>query len=619
MQILSSQAAISLENARLYDESKSTADELRFLNDLVEQTDQPVAVSDFDGRLVRFNSAYEKLTGYSSEELRHMTYQQLTPEHWQEFEAEQTSKLLLEGNPVRYEKEYRRKDGTLVPLELVADIYRNAAGEPVYLYAFVTDITERKRAEQALRESEERYRVVAETASDAIITIGEESIILFVNSAAEKIFGYTTEEMLGQHLTMLMPESLRNVHQNSIKRYIDSGEKHIPWEAIELPGLHKNGNEIPLEVSFGESIKNGKHIFTGFIRDITERKRAEQALLEALSQVEQLKNRLQVENIYLQEEIKTEYNFEEIIGQSESLKKVLRKVEQVAPTDATVLIYGGTGTGKELIARAIHNLSPRKDRPLVKVNCGAISAGLVESELFGHEKGAFTGALQRRIGRFELADGGTIFLDEVTELPLDTQVKLLRVLQEEEFERVGSSKSINVDVRVIAATNRDIGEAVKAAKFRSDLFYRLNVFPLEVPPLRERKSDIPLLANFFLTKFSKKLGKQFQGISKDTMTRLTGYPWPGNIRELQNVIERAVLTSHSPVIQIDESILGLDADSETTPRETLEEVERAHILRVLEDTDWVIQGKGGAASILGINPNTLRSRMQKLGIRKPRT
>jgi transcriptional regulator with GAF, ATPase, and Fis domain len=343
------------------------------------------------------------------------------------------------------------------------------------------------------------------------------------------------------------------------------------------------------------------------------------ALQRALIELEQFKNRLQIENVYLQEEIKTEYNFEEIVGKGESIKKVLRKVEQVAPTDTSVLIHGETGTGKELMARAIHNLSPRKNRPLVKVNCGAISSGLVESELFGHEKGAFTGALQRRIGRFELADGGTIFLDEVTELPLDTQVKLLRVLQEEEFERVGSSKSINVDVRVIAATNRDIGEAVKAAKFRSDLFYRLNVFPLEVPPLRERKSDIPLLANFFLTKFSKKLGKQFQGISKDTMTRLTGYPWPGNIRELQNVIERAVLTSHSPVIQIDESILGLDADSETTPRETLEEVERAHILRVLEDTDWVIQGKGGAASILGINPNTLRSRMQKLGIRKPRT
>jgi transcriptional regulator with GAF, ATPase, and Fis domain len=341
------------------------------------------------------------------------------------------------------------------------------------------------------------------------------------------------------------------------------------------------------------------------------------ALQEALIELEQFKNRLEVENVYLQEEIKTEYNFEEIVGQGESIKKVLRKVEQVAPTDTSVLIHGETGTGKELMARAVHNLSSRKDRPLVKVNCGAISPGLFESELFGHEKGAFTGALQRRIGRFELADRGTIFLDEVGELPPDTQVKLLRVLQEGEFERVGSSKPITVDVRVIAATNRDLSEAVKSGTFRSDLFYRLNVFPLHVPPLRERKSDIPLLVNFFITKFAKRLGKQVQGISKQTMDKLINYPWPGNIRELQNVIERAVVVSVGPTIQIDESILGLKAGSETMVKETLEDAERAHITRALEQTNWVINGKGGAAEILAINPNTLRSRMQKLGIKKP--
>lgn len=377
-------------------------------------------------------------------------------------------------------------------------------------------------------------------------------------------------------------------------------------------------DDKPMNIGGHENISILK-IFAARAGAELERKRAGDALQMALRQVEELKNRLQVENIYLQEEIKTEYNFEEIIGQSESLKKALRKVEQVAPTGSTVLIHGETGTGKELIARAIHNLSPRKDRPLVKVNCGAISAGLVESELFGHERGAFTGAVQRRIGRFELADGGTIFLDEVTELPLDTQVKLLRVLQEGEFERVGSSKSINVDVRVIAATNRDVGEAVKAAKFRSDLFYRLNVFPLEAPPLRERKSDIPLLANFFLTKFSKKLGKRFQNISSNTMDALTSYGWPGNIRELQNVMERAVVLSQGSAIQIDESTLGLNGGSEASVKETLEDVERAHIIRVLEQTDWVIQGNGGAASVLGLNPNTLRSRMQKLGIRKPKS
>lgn len=390
------------------------------------------------------------------------------------------------------------------------------------------------------------------------------------------------------------------------------------------------------------------------------------ALREALSEVERLKNRLQVENIYLREEIKTEHNFEEIVGQSEPLKELLRNVEQVARTNTTVLIQGETGTGKELIARAIHSLSSRKDRPLVKVNCGAISEGLVESELFGHEKGAFTGASQRRIGRFELADGGTIFLDEVAELPPDSQTKLLHVLQEGEFERVGSSKPIKVDVRIIAATNRDLENSFKEGLFRSDLFYRLNVFPLYVPPLRERKSDIAHLVNFFLTKFGKKLGKEFHNISNETMERLMNYLWPGNIRELQNVIERAAVLSQKPEIQIDvrEPLRPLDHSTEImaqdlehtyrqgseqgqVPRsassanasveipngeffmessvgsqipgsEALEDMERVHILRVLECTNWVIEGNRGAAAILSINPSTLRSRMRKLGIKKLR-
>jgi Nif-specific regulatory protein len=341
-----------------------------------------------------------------------------------------------------------------------------------------------------------------------------------------------------------------------------------------------------------------------------------EALRKALMEVEQLKNQLEAENVYLQEEIKTEYNFEEIIGESESLKYVLHNVERVAPTDTTILIQGETGTGKELIARAIHNLSPRRERALVKVNCGAISAGLVESELFGHEKGAFTGAVQQRIGRFELANGGTIFLDEVAELPPDTQVKLLRVLQEGEFERVGSSKPIKVNVRIIAGTNRNLKEAVKAGSFRSDLFYRLSVFPLEVPPLRERKSDIPILANFFLAKFAKDFGKQVKGISKSTMERLIAYDWPGNIRELQNVIERAVVLSQGTISEIDKSLFDADYELESPDSDRLEEVERSHILRVLEKTNWVIQGKQGAAALLGLNPSTLRFRMQKLGIKK---
>jgi formate hydrogenlyase transcriptional activator len=340
--------------------------------------------------------------------------------------------------------------------------------------------------------------------------------------------------------------------------------------------------------------------------------------MTAHEETEKLKARFQAEAVYLQEEIKTEHNFEEIIGQSGSLREVLRKVEQVAPTDATVLIRGETGTGKELLARAVHNRSKRNSRPLVKVNCGSIPSGLVESELFGHEKGAFTGATQRRIGRFELGHGGTIFLDEVTELPLDTQVKLLRVLQEGEFERVGSSHTIKVDARVIAATNRDLKEAVGNGSFRSDLFYRLNVFPLEVPPLRQRTEDIPLLVSFFLSRFGMKLGKELRGVSQKSMEGLLQYHWPGNIRELQNVIERAAVLAKGPIVQIDDSLSRIGAAVEAPPViDTLENVERNHILRALTETRWVIHGKKGAAEILGINPSTLRSRMEKLGIKRP--
>ncbi len=312
----------------------------------------------------------------------------------------------------------------------------------------------------------------------------------------------------------------------------------------------------------------------------------------------------------------------------------MRKVEQVAPTDSTVLIYGETGTGKELIARAIHDRSARQKRPLLKVNCSAISAGLVESELFGHVKGAFTGALERHIGRFELADGGTIFLDEIGELPLGTQVKLLRVLQEREFEPVGSNKPVRVDVRVIAATNRNLQESIRKGEFRSDLFYRLNVFPIEVPPLRERRSDIPQLAMFFLARFSKKLGKDIQGIPRVTMDRLVSYSWPGNVRELQNIIERAAILSRSSVLELEpdvvpvlttaESSAGNDRASEAAQSAgqegpspaTLEELERAHIMAILNQTGGVVEGPRGAAKILGLHPNTLRHRMQKLGLKR---
>lgn len=335
--------------------------------------------------------------------------------------------------------------------------------------------------------------------------------------------------------------------------------------------------------------------------------------------IRSLRDQLHKENVYLQEEIKSTHNFEEIIGESPAIRRVLRSVEQVAPTDSTVLIRGETGTGKELIARAIHDLSQRKSRPLVRVNCAALPAGLVESELFGHEKGSFTGALNKKIGRFELAHQGTIFLDEVGDLPLETQAKLLRVLQEQEFERVGGAQTIRVNVRVMAATNRDLKAAVTQQAFRADLFYRLNVFPIHLPALRERTEDIPILARYFIDKYMKKMNKRFEAIGHSTMEQLIQYPWPGNVRELEHVIERAVICCNGPTLDIGSEALSVPSTAEVTSKRvmTLEEMERSHILDVLALSKWVIGGPKGAAERLNIHPNTLRSRLPKLGITKP--
>ena len=339
----------------------------------------------------------------------------------------------------------------------------------------------------------------------------------------------------------------------------------------------------------------------------------------AYNEIETLKNKLEKEKLYLEEEIRSEYNFEEIVGSSFVLKRALQNVETVAATASTVLIYGETGTGKELIARAIHNLSERRERTLVKVNCAAIPTGLLESELFGHEKGAFTGAIDRRIGRFELAHQGTIFLDEVEDIPLDLQSKLLRVLQEQEFERLGSSRTLRVDVRVVAATNADLAQMVEEKKFRSDLYYRLNVFPITVPPLRERPEDIPLLVHFFANKFAQQMRKRIESVPKETMAALVTYHWPGNIRELQNLVERAVILSRGSTLEI--PLTELKQAPRTVIASnggaTLEHIERDHILKVLDDAKWVIGGPTGAAARLGLNRTTLNHRMRKLGIMRP--
>ncbi len=351
--------------------------------------------------------------------------------------------------------------------------------------------------------------------------------------------------------------------------------------------------------------------------EITGKKIVEQALQSALDEVKLLKNRLQAENYYLQDEIKKAHGSDAIIGNSEVQEKLLHKVDQVAKTDTTVLISGETGTGKELLARAIHAASRRKDRPLVKVNCAALPAGLIESELFGHEKGAFTGATARKTGRFELADGGTIFLDEIGDLPLELQAKLLRVLQESEFERVGGNSTIQVDVRVIAATNRNLADSIAAGDFREDLFYRLNVFPLQSPPLRNRKNDIALLAHHFLQKYSSKIGKRFNAIAPPVLTRLQDYDWPGNVRELENIIERAIVLSEGSSLQLEEAFdLNVTPQNSLPGEKTIKQMEQAMMQSALEKCGWKIEGDSGAAARLGVAPSTLRERIKKYGLKK---
>jgi len=337
----------------------------------------------------------------------------------------------------------------------------------------------------------------------------------------------------------------------------------------------------------------------------------------AFKEIAELKNKLAEEKLYLEDEIRTEFNFEEIVGDSAVLKLILRQAETVAPTDSTVLIQGETGTGKELVARAIHNLSNRRERTFVKVNCAAIPTGLLESELFGHERGAFTGAIARKIGRFELAHGGTLFLDEVGDIPLELQPKLLRVLQEQEFERLGSTRTIRVDVRVVAATNRDLARMVAEREFRSDLYYRLNVFPLLMPPLRDRHEDIPQLVRYLAQKYARRMNKRIESIPAETLDALTRYHWPGNVRELENLIERAVILSAGPALRVPLAELKPPAEAATEALVTLEAAERQHILRALEETNWVLGGPRGAATRLGMKRTTLQSRMSKLKITRP--
>jgi formate hydrogenlyase transcriptional activator len=579
---------------------------------------------------------------------------------------------LQKGEGVHRDDEvFWRKDGTSFPVEYWSHLVVREGRTLVAVISFI-DLTERKHVEAALRKSEERNRSLLQINNAIITNLTQQSLLHSISEALRAVVPFdrcaitlyeperdtfrflaVEGDLLSNYFRAGLEDHRSETcagwvfdHQRSLlRRDLEKESKYANERRLVAEGIHSmcafplvfQGNCIGTLSLVSRERDRYSDDDAVFLQEVANQVVLAIQNMRSYQEIDTLKARLERENIYLREELRTEHNFEEIVGNSPAVLRALEAVDQVAPTDATVLIYGETGTGKELVARAIHNRSARNGRVLVSVNCSAISAGLVESELFGHMKGAFTGALERRVGRFELAHGGTIFLDEIGELSLETQVKLLRVLQEHEFEPVGSSHPLRVDVRVIAATNRSLREAIKGGLFRQDLFYRLNVFPIELPPLRERRSDIPQLVAFYISQFSKRLGKNIDGVSRDSMENLMNYPWPGNIRELQNVIERAIILSKDTIIRLDRDLMlvvatskGMETPVTNTPEQpqavlkspnpllTLEEVDRNHILVALQHSGGVVDGPKGAAKILKVHPNTLRHRMRKLGIKASR-
>ncbi|NOR70639.1 MAG: PAS domain S-box protein [Methylomarinum sp.] len=508
-----------------------------------------------------------------------------------------------------------RKDGSYFSVHYTSTpIWEN--GVIVGAVVVFQDVSKIKQAEHSMARLQRQNELLLASAGEGICGFDCAGNMTFINPTATSLLAWPDQDLTGQSIHDIFGINEPNAAEYCPVQNIIQGKKR--YQASDKLFWRHDGSSFSVDFVSTPILEDKKVQGVVLVfRDITERKLAEQKLKSALSEIKQLQNRLQAENIYLQEQVNLKHNFADILGQSQPLKSVLHQVEQVAPTETTVLIQGETGTGKELIARALHNLSQRKDRTLVKVNCAALPSNLIESELFGHEKGSFTGATVRRIGRFELADGGSIFLDEIGELPLELQAKLLRVLQEGEIERLGDSKTIKINVRIIAATHRDLKQMVQQGDFREDLFYRLNVFPLTLPPLRDRRNDISLLAQCFITKYANKMGKPIKQLPKAAMDKLLDYPWPGNVRELENVIERAIILSPENSLHIPELITpSNNKQFNTETLLPLAAMEKAHIITVLKTTHWQISGAQGAASILEMHPNTLRSRMSKLGIRQ---
>src|SRR5579863_5989411 len=578
------------------------------LRNLIDVLPLNVALTDAEGTLLHLNRRVVETTGYTLEDhlVRHAVLKYIHPDDLARA-AELTAQGQARGAPYEFELRHLRRDNRYYWVLVQITPIRDEDGRIIRWCSTGTDIQQLKQAEEKLRQSEQEARKLVDLSPLHLTLLGPDGNRIYINRAALDYYGLTVEAWQGCDLRSLSHPQDADIRVIEVPRRFLEG---VPFE-VEMRLRRRDGQYRWFHYAFSPMVDEEGRVtrWYGAGTDIDDRKAAEQ--------------RLQDENVSLREEIDKASMFEEIVGMSEPLKKVVSRISKVAPIDSGVLITGETGTGKELVARAIHRLSRRSKCPFVSVNCAAIPRDLIASELFGHEKGAFTGATQRRSGRFELAAGGTIFLDEVGELPAETQVALLRVLQEREFERVGGTGSIRADVRVIAATNRDLETAIAAGTFRSDLFYRLNVFPIEMPPLRERREDIPLLVGYFLDRYARKIGKTFQALDKKSLDLLQSYPWPGNIRELQNVIERSVIVSETETFSVDKSWLSrqpfvIEPDGRSDLFKGLPSQEKAIIEAALSESGGRVYGPSGAAAKLGIPRTTLESKIRSLKINKTR-
>jgi PAS domain S-box-containing protein len=594
-------------------ERRQKENEIKQYKHIVESTNNPIGLVDRNFIYQYVNEPYCQALKRSANEIIGHSVTELFGRNFFETVMEPHYKQCFSGENVSYQEWYDFPGWGRRYMDVRYYPFREADGRVTAVVTNVHDITEIKNLELKLERSEELFRAFMDY-NPAVAYIKDKSykhvygnqtlFDAFNISSSDQFFGTTADDFFPADIAEKIKAYDKKVFAG---RIIEESEEF--WD--ETRGQRRWWKEV----KFPFTDYSGETMIGGLAFNITKIKQAEERLKKAYNEIKELKDRTEQENVYLREEIEVNYRHKDIVGESAAIKYNLNQAERVAKEQTTVLILGETGTGKELLARAIHRLSPRKARPLVKVNCAALPINLVESELFGREKGAFTGAMSRQIGRFETADGSTILLDEIGDLPLELQTKLLRVLQEGQFERLGSNKTISVDVRVIAATNRDLRKAVREGRFRKDLYYRLNIFPITVHPLRDRREDIPLLTWAFVKEYTQRMGKQISSIEKKGLDRLKTYSWPGNVRELKNVIERSMILNTGLTLRIAEFEPDVEA---TLLNLTLEEMERNHILKVLENTGWRVRGDNGAAGILGLKATTLESRMKKLGVQRKR-